>query len=47
MESTAFGHAGEPKDGPDVPPVLDEFGFLNAGIAFESDGLRARIELTR
>jgi hypothetical protein len=47
MESTAFGHPGEPKEGP--ADVLPFAGFLkgNFGLTFEKEGLRAACELSR
>jgi hypothetical protein len=46
MESTAYGHPGEPKAGPPVKTLdLFNFGFANFGLTFEKDGLRARLKL--
>jgi hypothetical protein len=45
LESTAYGHPGEPKDGPSAPPAMSTFGRANFGITFEHDGLRARMIL--
>ncbi len=47
MESTAYGHPGEPKPGPTVPALLSGFSDLNFGLTFEDKGLRARMELPR
>ena len=47
MESTAFGSPSNPKMQPISPPLLDQFRFLNAGITFEEQGLRARAVLDR
>jgi hypothetical protein len=47
MESTAFGHPGEPKEGP--PDLLPFAGWASGsfGLTFEDDGLRAACELRR
>lgn len=47
MESTVYGHPGEPKKGPSLPTSLRELAFGNFGITFEENGLRARVELER
>ena len=47
MESTVYGHPGEPKDGPPAPPVLSDFADGDFGLTLENDGLRARVELRR
>ncbi len=47
MESTVYGHPGEPKPGPGLPPLLGSFRDLNFGITFEDDGLRSRVKLRR
>lgn len=47
MESTAYGHPGEPKPGPAAPPALRNVSAANFGLTFENDGLRARVELER
>jgi hypothetical protein len=47
MESTVYGHPGQPKTGPKTPPLLDGFQSANFGLTFEDQGLRARIELMR
>jgi hypothetical protein len=47
MESTVYGHPGQPKDGPAAPPVLSRFAGGRFGLTFENQGLRARAELTR
>jgi hypothetical protein len=47
MESTVYGHPGQPKVGPSVPQALDRFLSGNFGLTFEDQGLRARVELTR
>lgn len=47
MESTAFGHPGEPKEGPrDLLPFAG-WAFGSFGLTFEDDGLRAACELRR
>ena len=40
LESTVYGHPGEPKDGPPAPPALSTFRRAHFGITFEHDGLR-------
>ena len=47
MESTVYGHPGQPKPGPDVLPMLEKLGFANLGLSFEDQGLRARATLQR
>ncbi len=45
MESTVYGHPGQPEPGPKTPPLLGKFRFANFGLTFENQGLRARLEL--
>ena len=47
MESTVYGHPGQPKAGPAAPPVLAGFGFVDFGLSFEDQGLRAAVRLER
>lgn len=47
MESTVYGHPGEPKQGPPAPPVLGSFRSAEFGLTFEHQGLRARAALER
>lgn len=47
MESTVYGHPGEPKEGPAAPPVLSGFASGDFGLTLEDHGLRARVELQR
>jgi hypothetical protein len=47
MESTVYGHPGQPKSGPKAPPLLGEFQSANFGLTFEDQGLRAKLELVR
>jgi hypothetical protein len=47
MESTVYGHPGEPKQGPPAPPVLSSFRSAAFGLTFENEGLRARATLYR
>ncbi|MCL5999210.1 MAG: hypothetical protein M1546_24570 [Chloroflexi bacterium] len=47
MESTVYGHPGQPKVGPPASPVLSTFASGNFGIEFEEHGLRARVSLQR
>jgi hypothetical protein len=45
MESTVYGSPANPKAGPKAPPLVDLFDFLNMGVSFEEQGLRARAVL--
>jgi hypothetical protein len=47
MESTVYGHPGEPKVGPLLMESLPRLVFANFGLTFEEQGLRARAELIR
>jgi hypothetical protein len=47
MESTVYGHPGQPKSGPKVSAMLGQFEKANLGVTFEDQGLRGRVELTR
>ena len=47
MESSVYGHPGQPKPGPVAPPVLSTFTHGSFGISFENEGLRARVRLER
>ncbi len=47
MESTVYGHPGEPKEGPAAPPVLSSFSTGDFGLTFENKGLRAQTVLER
>ena len=47
MESTVYGHPGQPKSGPAAPPVLSTFANGQFGLTFENQGLRARVELEK
>ena len=47
MESTVYGHPGQPKAGPPAPPVLSSFTSADFGLTLENEGLRARVELQR
>jgi hypothetical protein len=47
MESTAFGHPGEPKMPDPAPTLLQGFSFFNFGLTFEEQGLRGRVSLHR
>ena len=47
MESTVFGHPGEPKLPEKFEAPLFPFAKANFGITFELDGLRSRLELLR
>jgi len=45
MESSVYGHPCRPLPGPALPPALRSVSGAQAGITFEADGLRARVEL--
>jgi len=47
MESTVYGHPGEPKVGPKAPPALEAIERGDFGLTFEEQGLRARVRLER
>jgi len=47
MESTVYGHPGQPKAGPKVIRPLARVSAANLGITFENDGLSARVVLQR
>ena len=47
MESTVFGHPGDPRPGRGFPQQLKEIKSGNFGVTFEESGLRARLELKR
>ncbi len=47
MESTLYGHPGEPKKGPSAPPVLSSFVGGDFGLTLENKGLRAQVMLER
>ena len=47
MESTAFGHPGEPKEGPGTPAVMQSLLGAHFGLTFEPDGLRAKASVAR
>ncbi len=45
MESTVFGHPGEPRTGPDLPAPLAGFGSANFGVTLKDRSLRGRVEV--
>lgn len=47
MESTVYGHPGEPKPGPNGIPLLAKFSGANLGLSFENQGLSAKVVLDR
>jgi hypothetical protein len=47
MESPVYGHPGRPKTGPATPPLLAAFRFVDFGLTFEDQGLRAAVKLER
>jgi len=47
MESTLFGHPGQPRAAGLLPEALPELDSANFGLTFEDDGLRARAKIAR
>ncbi len=47
MESTVYGHPGQPKLGPDVPAPLENVQWIDFGLTFENRGLRAKAQVNR
>ena len=47
MESSVYGHPGQPRTGSALPAALQAITSGNFGQTFEPNGLRARVELTR
>jgi hypothetical protein len=47
MESTVYGHPGQPQPGPALPPEILKFQQANFGLSFEDQGLRAKLILKR
>lgn len=47
MESTVYGHPGQPKPGPNRPAFIESLVGANLGLTFEEQGLRARAVLNR
>ena len=47
MESSVYGHPGQPKKGPTITTALGQFQSANFGLTFEEQGLRGRLELSR
>jgi hypothetical protein len=47
MESTVYGHPGQPKIGPTLPQPLKNVRWLDFGMTFENRGLRAKAEIRR
>ncbi len=47
MESTVYGHPGQPQAGPPLPASLANVQLGNFGLTFEENGLRARVQLRR
>ena len=45
MESTIYGHPGEPQRGTSLPVALQSVSGGNFGLTFEDNGLRTRVEL--
>ena len=41
MESTVYGHPGQPKRGPSTPPLVGRLSSAAFGVTFENQGLRA------
>jgi len=47
MESTVYGHPGQPRLGPPLPRQLEAVQSMDFGLSFENHGLRARAEIRR
>jgi hypothetical protein len=47
MESTVYGHPGQPRLGPLLPRPLEAVERMDFGLSFENHGLRARAEIRR
>ncbi len=47
MESTVYGHPGEPKEGPLLMPIYQSWERGDFGLTFEEQGLRAKVLLIR
>jgi hypothetical protein len=47
MESTVYGHPGQPRLGPPLPRPLQGVQSLDFGLSFENHGLRAQVEIRR
>jgi len=47
MESTVYGHPGQPRRGPRAPADLEGIVSGDFGLSFEGDGLRARVVIRR
>ncbi len=47
MESSVYGHPGQPRRGPDRPTPLAAVTQVQMGLTFEHDGLRVRAEVDR
>ena len=45
MESTVYGHPCQPREGPEMPPLLQRLQDMHFGLTFEHEGLRARVVL--
>ncbi len=47
MESTVYGHPGNPREGPIFPLALNDLASGDFGLTLEENGLRARVFLRR
>ena len=47
VESTVYGHPGEPRTGVSLPVALRAITHGNFGLTFEPNGLRVKVELVR
>jgi len=45
MESTVYGHPAAPKTGPSLPDILHHLRCVDAGLTFETNGLRTKFRL--
>jgi hypothetical protein len=47
MESTVYGHPGQPKPGPEKALPVANITSANLGLTFENDGLSGKVVLER
>jgi hypothetical protein len=47
MESTVYGHPGQPKSGPELALPVANVTSANLGLTFENDGLSGKVVLER
>lgn len=47
MQSSTYGCPESPRTGPPIPSPIEGFDYVNAGLTFENNGLRARVQVDR